>query len=100
MATLSLAFNKQKDETGKDCWIAETTVNGNYGIHVERTGPGAFRVMQRFTDSGEYAVSNAPYSLTSARKVIEAFMEHGIYPLHVRFVSYVEVTSAAIKEAE
>lgn len=100
MATTDLAFSRQKDRNGKDIWVAETTVNGDYGIHVERRERGTFRVMQRFTDGGEYAVSNAPYSLTDVRRVIEVFMQHGIYPLHIRLVSYTEVTSAAIREAE
>lgn len=100
MAITTLTFDKQKDEHGKDFWIAETAVSGDYGIHIERKGKGTFRVRQRFTDSGEFAESNVPYSLTDVRKTIEVFMEHGIYPLHIQIISYSEVLSGAIKEKE
>ena len=96
----TLTFNKQKDHADRDYWIAETTVNADYGIHIERKEKGKFRVRQRFTDSGEYAESNAPYSLTDVRDVIEVFMQHGIYPMHLQIISYSEPVLGVIKEVE
>lgn len=98
MATTELTFNEQVDDNGKICYVAETTVNSDYGLHMERKRKGVFRIMQRFTDSGEYAESRVPYILTDTEEVIDVFISHGIYPMHLRIISYPEVTSGVIKE--
>lgn len=100
MATTDLVFSEHIDENGRAYWMAEATANGDYGVHIERADKGTFRICQRFTDSGEYAESDAPYHLTDVRKVIEMVMYHGIYPIHLRFISYTPVVSGVLKETE
>lgn len=84
-------------------WAAETTVHGDYVIHIERKGPGKFRLFQRSTASGQYTPCYfVPTQVSdNAGQVIDHAFGHGVYPsggMHLRFVSGSEVTMAEINE--
>ena len=82
-------------------WIAETTVNAPYNLHIERKGAGKFMIYQRGTDSGQYAPCViGSYLAQNQGQVIDWSFDHTIYPMHVRFESGSEVTSATLTEAE
>lgn len=91
----------QFTQNGKD-WIAETTVNAPYHLHLERKeGSSKFMIYQRGTDSGQYAnCVIGPYLAQNQGQVIDWSFDHTIYPMHVRFESGSEVTSATLTEAE
>lgn len=95
MAT-TLNFTKEGD-----VYIAEQTVNAPYALHIERSEPSSFSIKQRSTDSGEYA---SCWELSDRVKkgatVIDWSFDHTIYPMHVRFESGSEVTTATLTEAE
>lgn len=95
MAT-TLNFTKEGD-----VYIAEQTVNAPYALHIERSEPSSFSIKQRSTDSGQYASCwNVPDRVSMSATVIDWSFDHTIYPMHVRFESGSEVTSAEITEAQ
>lgn len=94
MAEQSLSFTKQGD-----MYVAETTVTGDYNLHVERKRAGKFQIYQRGTAAGEYAPVILPYWLSGAGKVIDYAFSHGVYPdggLHLLIKSESEVTSGSL----
>lgn len=94
MAT-TLNFTKEGD-----VYIAEQTVNAPYALHIERSEPSSFSIKQRSTDSGEYASCWVVPDRIDGATVIDWSFDHTIYPMHVRFESGSEVTSATLTEAE
>lgn len=94
MAT-TLSFTKQGD-----VYIAEQTVNAPYALHIERSEPGTFAIKQRSTGTGEYAPCwELSDRVKNGATVIDWSFDHTIYPMHVRFESGSEVTSATLTEA-
>lgn len=58
-------------------------------------------IYQRGTDRGQYAsCAIGPYLAQSQDQVIDWSFDHTIYPMHVRFESGSEVTSATLTEAQ
>lgn len=96
MATID--FTRNGDE-----WTAEATVHGDYVVHIERKGPGKFSLMQRSTQSGQWAPCwpMSGQMVYNAGQVIDHAFGHGVYPsggMHIRFISGSEVTMAEINE--
>ena len=86
-------------------WVAETTVTGDYRLHIERTGSGFFSIEQRSTPMGMYATCRfqTPESMRVSYpgQVIEEAFSHGVYPeggIHIRIVSGSEVTMGVLPE--
>lgn len=81
--------------------MAETTVNADYNLHIERVGGGRFNIYQRGAATGEYvACSGLPTQLVySAPKVIDWDLSHGVYPKYLRIESETQVTTATLTEA-
>ena len=93
MAT-TLSFTKQGD-----VYVSEQTVNAPYALHIERSEPGTFAIKQRSAESGEYAPCwGIPDRVSMGSTVIDWSFDHGVYPMHVRFESESEVTSATLTE--
>lgn len=83
-------------------YVAETTVNADYNLHIERVGGGRFNIYQRGAATGEYvSCVGLPTQLVySAPKVIDWDFSHGVYPKYLRIESETQVTSAEITEAK
>lgn len=82
-------------------WIAETTVNAPYNLHIERKGTGKFMIYQRGTDSGQYAqCSIGPDMAYNQGQVIDHDFKHEVYPKYIRIESGSEVTTATLTEAQ
>lgn len=94
MATLN--FTKQGE-----VYVAEQTVNAPYALHIERDNPGYFSISQRSTSAGSYAPCwTVPDRVSKNSPVIDWSFDHVVYPMHVRFESETQVTSAEITEAQ
>lgn len=94
--TTTLNFQKNGN-----VYVAETTVTGDYNLHVERKGGGSFNIYQRGTQNGLYKVcSGMPGWMNyDAGKVIDWAFSHGVYPeggLAIRIESGSEVTSGTL----
>ena len=100
MATQTLNFQKDGSQ-----WIAETTVTGDYNLHIERVSSGSFSIKQRSTDTGQYVTCRlqTPESmkLSYPNEVIDEAFSHGVYPeggIHIRIVSGSKVTMGVLLE--
>lgn len=90
----NLSFTKQ----GR-WYVAETTVTGDYNLHVGRKSAGGFQIQQRGTASGLWVPCILPYYLVNTGQVIDHSFSHGVYPeggMHVKFMSETEVTSGVL----
>lgn len=82
-------------------WVANTTVNSDYALHVERSEEGLFLMNQRSVNDGNYANCEIPYIIQAGRwKVMDKVFVHGYYPMHLEIISYSEVTKAEINEVQ
>lgn len=80
-------------------YIAETTVNNDYALHIERRSEGFFYMEQSSISDGEYAGCNLPTDVSNGFWVNgDYFFSHGYYPMKVRFKSLSEVKKAEINE--
>lgn len=98
MATQTLNFQKDGEN-----WVAETTVTGDYNLHIERKdSTGVFLIYQRSASTGEYMVcSGMPGWLKNPGQVIDWAFTHGVYPeggISIRIVSGSEVTMGVLLE--
>lgn len=91
----ALEFTKQGEN-----YIAETTVNGDYSLHLERTGDGKFMIYQKSTADGQYvSCTGIPENMVYyAGKVIDYSFSHGVYPKYIRIESGSEVTKGELTE--
>ena len=80
-------------------WVAETTVNADYNLHIERSVPGSFKIYQRGTADGEYVDCRGVPDYSFQRDIDHDF-RHLVYPKHLRIESGSEVTSATLTEAQ
>lgn len=95
MAT-TLNFTKEGN-----VYMAEQTVNAPYALHVERSEPSSFSIKQRSTDAGEYAPCwDVPDRVCMGAPVIDWVFDHSFYPMHVRFESDTEVSTATLTEVQ
>lgn len=89
-----LEFTKQGDS-----YIAETIVNNDYNIHIEREKGGFFYLEQRSTSEGKFAPCNLPSGISNGYwSTLDYTFAHGFYPMNVRFKSTSPVTMAEIQE--
>lgn len=83
-------------------WEATATVTGDYNLHIERKGNGAFNIFQRSTATGQWMVcSGMPGWLNNAGQVIDWAFGHGVYPedgLQILIQSGSEVTNGTLSE--
>lgn len=103
MAQTTLTFSKTTDIDGNPVWMAETTVNNDYNLHLERKGRGKFAISQRGTATGLYMPCRLPQELYEPGQVIDWAFGHGVYPdggLHIRIESWKEVSSCTLSEQE
>lgn len=91
----ALVFTKQGEK-----YIAETKVNADYSLHLERTGDGNFMIYQKSTADGQYvSCTGIPTSMVNhAGKVIDYSFSHGVYPKYIRIESGSEVTKGELTE--
>ena len=91
----ALNFTKQGE-----FYIAETTVNNDYALHIERRSEGFFYMEQNSSIAdGKYAGCNLPTDVNNGFWVNgDYFFSHGYYPMKVRFKSLSEVVKAEINE--
>lgn len=94
MATLSFS-----EKNG--VWVAQTTVNKDYALHIERESSvrGGFYMKQCSVSSGNYAECQLPDIIaTTEWKTIDWTFAHGYYPMKLEFESKVPISKAEINE--
>lgn len=91
MATLD--FTKQGD-----WYVAETTVNNDYSLHVEKEFEGFFYMEQKAAGE-QFANCDIPLPVMNGYwNVLDRVFGHGYYPMNVRFKSAVPVKFAELNE--
>ena len=80
-------------------WVANAVVNGDYALHVERSGPGFFYVKQLSASEGNYAQCKIPSDMQYGYWLtLDEVFAHGYYPMKLEFISFSEVTKAELNE--
>lgn len=95
---MATTLNFQKNG---NVYVAETTVTGDYNLHIERKGGGSFNIFQRATESGQWNVCTGMpgWMNYNAGQVIDWAFGHGVYPeggLNILIQSGSEVTSGTL----
>ena len=86
-------------------WVAETTVTGDYRLHLERKAGGYFSIQQRSVPEGQYAtcrfITAESMKVSYPSEIFEEAFSHGVYPeegIQIRIVSGSEVTMGVLPE--
>lgn len=80
-------------------YVATTTVNKDYALHLERGEPGLIQIKQRSTTDGNYALCNIPEEVKNSYwTTLDWVFSHGYYPMQLQFVSSVPITKAELNE--
>jgi hypothetical protein len=79
-------------------YVAETTVNNDYSLHVEREKEGFFYMEQKAAGT-QFASCEIPMAVMNGFWTCQdRVFAHGYYPLTVRFKSKTPVTLAELNE--
>lgn len=92
MAEKTLSFNKNGNK-----YVAETTVNADYNLHIETEGKMSVSIFQRGSDQGKYRRCYVEHKWD---EVLDADFRHAVYPKYIRIEVDKEVTKATVREAE
>lgn len=89
-----LVFSKRGNS-----YVAQTTVNNDYNLHLERESDGPLYMNQKNGGATNYAACMLPELYNKhAGKAVDIDISHGVYPKDIEIISPVKVTSGKVTE--